>query len=194
MDTEKTDEEIITSYKEGNKEIFKDLIDRYTSPLFNFTVHLTDTENAPDIVQDVFIKIWKNINSFDITKSSFKTWVFTIAKNSIIDFWRKSRNKEGKKKILSFSDLENIDDDYSFSENIKDETPLPDKILEKLENSTLLNEAIDKITENNKTILILHYQEEMTFDEIGKILNKPLNTVKSHHRRAIIELRKLLDA
>ena len=186
-----TDEEIIILYKNGNKEVFKDLIDKYTSPIYNFTVRLTDKNNAPDIVQDIFIKVWKNLHRFDTEKASFKTWLFAIAKNTITDFWR-------KKKILSFSDLpthaggENYENDYSFSEKILDENLLPDEVLQKIQDSELLNKLLDKLPINYKTVLILHYQEEMTFDEIGKILDKPLNTVKSHHQRAILELRKML--
>jgi RNA polymerase sigma-70 factor (ECF subfamily) len=186
-----TDEEIIISYKNGEKEAFKNLIDKYTSPLYNFTVRLTDKNNAPDIVQEIFIKVWKNLHRFDTAKASFKTWLFTIAKNTITDFLR-------KKKILSFSDLpartggENYDDDYSFSETIRDENLLPNEALQKLQDSELLNKLLDKLPINYKTVLILHYQEEMTFLEIGKILDKPLNTVKSHHQRAILELRKML--
>ena len=192
MFSERTDEEIIILYKEGNKEVFKELIDKYTTPLFNFTARLTDKDNAHDIVQDVFIKIWKKLNSFDTSKSSFKTWIFTVTKNSIIDFWRKNKIPGGLKKILSFSDLEKNNDDYSFSENIKDESILPDKALQKVEDKEFLNKSIDKLPENYKTVLILHYQEEMTFMEIGEILNKPLNTVKSYHQRAVAELRKTI--
>jgi RNA polymerase sigma-70 factor, ECF subfamily len=193
MAFENTDEEIINQYKGGNKEAFKELINKYTSPLYNFTVRLTDKENAPDIVQDVFIKIWKKLNYFDVSKSSFKTWIFAVAKNTIIDFWRKSKDKDGKKKILSFSDLESKDNDYSFPENIKDDNLLPDQVLQKLQDKELLNKSIDKLPENFKTVLVLHYQEEMTFEEIGKILGKPQNTVKSYHQRAIMELRKILS-
>ncbi|MEI8174747.1 MAG: sigma-70 family RNA polymerase sigma factor [bacterium] len=192
MAFEKPDEEIINLYKGGNKEVFKELIDKYTSPLYNFTVRLTDKENAPDIIQDVFIKIWKNINSFDIEKSSFKTWLFTIAQNTIVDFWRKSKDVEGKKKILSFSDLEDKNNDYVFSENIQDESLLPDEALQKLQDKELLNKLIDKLPQSYKTVLILHYQEDITFLEIGKILGKPQNTVKSYHHRAIIKLREMI--
>jgi RNA polymerase sigma-70 factor (ECF subfamily) len=182
----KNDEEIIALYKNGEEEVFKDLIDKYTSPLYNFAVHLAGRENAPDIVQEVFIKVWKYLHKFDSSKASFKTWIFTIAKNTTTDFLRKRKN-------ILFSNIEKNDEDNSFSENIPDTELIPDEALQKLQDSDLLNKLLDKLSIHYKEILILHYQEDMTFDEIGKVLNKPLNTVKSQHRRAIIELRKMLD-
>ena len=91
MSFDKNDEERITLYKSGNEEVFRELINKYTSPLFNFTARLTDKNNASDIVQETFIKVWKNINKFDINKASFKTWIFTVAKNTATDFLRKKR-------------------------------------------------------------------------------------------------------
>ena len=85
------------------------------------------------------------------------------------------------------------DNENSFAENIPDKDLLPDEALQKLEDSQFLNEILEKIRPDYREILVLHYQEEMTFAEIGKILTKPLNTVKSQHRRAILELRKMLD-
>ncbi len=185
MSVDQTDEEIIILYKNGNKEVFKEIVTRYTSPLYNFTAHLVGENNASDIVQDVFIKAWKHINSFDSSRSSFKTWIFTITKNTITDFFR-------KKKTLNFSDLENDDDVISFSENIPDESPLPDEVLQKFEDMELLNNVLKTLSPEYQTILVLHYQEEMTFDEIGKVLNKPLNTVKSYHRRAMLKLKTMI--
>ncbi len=186
MSFNETDEEIIALYKNGEEEVFKDLINRYISPIFNFAAHLTDRSNASDIVQEIFIKVWKNLHNFDSSKASFKTWIFAIAKNTTIDFLR-------KKKSLSFSDIEKDNEDDSFSESIPDQGLIPDEALQKLQDSDLLNKLLDKLPVYYKTILVLHYQEDMTFDEIGKILNKSLNTVKSQHRRAIIELRKMLS-
>ena len=59
-----SDEEIIISYKNGNLSALKDLIDRYTSNIYNYTARLTNKNDAPDIVQEIFIKVWKNINNF----------------------------------------------------------------------------------------------------------------------------------
>lgn len=182
---QKTDEEIIELYQGGVDEIFKELIEKYTPLIFNFIAHIIGRKETPDIVQEVFIKVWKNLKKFDPKKASFKTWIFTIAKNSAIDYLKKRKN-------ILFSDLEN-EENPNFSENIQDEELLPDQSIQRLEDSHLLNKLLNELPLLNRTILILHYQEEMTFEEIGKILNKPQNTVKSYHHRAILELRKKLS-
>ncbi|MFA5936606.1 MAG: RNA polymerase sigma factor [Candidatus Paceibacterota bacterium] len=181
-----TDQELIDSFiLHNDRDSLKELILKYTPQIYNFTRHFVGVNEADDITQDVFIKVWKNLRKFDSEKASFKTWIFTIAKNTATDFLR-------KRKSILFSDIQINEEDESFSENIPDENLLPDEALQKLQDSILLNKILEKLPIHYKTILILHYQEEMTFDEIGKILNKPLNTVKSYHHRAILELRKML--
>src|ERR1035437_5744033 len=183
---QKTDEELINLFNTGNQEVFEYLVNKYTSPLYNFTARLTGKNNADDLVQEIFLKIWKNTKSFNPQKASFKTWVFTIAKNTTTDFLR-------KKKSFSFSDLENNINDGSFYEQIPSDDLLPDEDMQKLEDKELLDNLLNQLRPNYKEVLVLHYQEEMTFDEIGKILSRPLNTVKSFHRRALIELRNMLN-
>jgi RNA polymerase sigma-70 factor, ECF subfamily len=180
-----TDNELIELYKNGNDEAFKKIIEKYSSSIYNFVAHIVGKDTTPDIVQEVFIKTWKNINRFNISKAGFKTWIFTITKNATTDFLR-------RRKQLNFSDIEENTNDYDFSENIADENLLPDQALQKLQDSMFLNDLLEKLTLEYKTVLILHYQEEMTFDEIGKILNKSTNTIKSHHRRAILKLRSMI--
>jgi RNA polymerase sigma-70 factor (ECF subfamily) len=194
MADNKTDEEIIISYKNGDREAFKSLINRYATPLYNFVIRMTNRNDAPDIVQEIFIKVWKNIEHFNPLKAGFKTWIFTIARNATIDFLR-------KKKSLLFSDMpvrrgrekDNDEDINYFTENIPSEDLLPDEALQKLQDKKILNDILKKLSQSYREVLVLHYQEEMTFEEIGKILDKPLNTVKSQHRRAILELRKMLE-
>jgi len=184
MPTDKTDEEIVALYKAGNKKMFEELVKRYTPPLYNYIARLIGKENASDVVQEVFIKTWKNIKNFKPLKASFKTWIFAIAKNAVTDFLR-------KKKHLNFSDLEK-EGGYSLCESIPGENLLPDEILQKLQDSSLLDKLLNQLPPQYKTILVLYYQEDMTFDEIGKILNRPLNTIKSYHRRAILRLREII--
>ncbi|HWA32077.1 MAG TPA: RNA polymerase sigma factor [Candidatus Paceibacterota bacterium] len=185
MSFRETDEELARQYKEGEKGAFKLLVERYTPLLYNYAARFVGRDNAEDMVQDIFIKAWRNIGRFDPDKASWKTWIFTISRNRVTDFLR-------KKKTISFSDLENPNEDITFSENIPGEDNLPSAELEKLEDKELLEELLQKLRPNYREVLVLHYQEDMTFEEIGKVLGKPLNTVKSDHFRAIRELRKML--
>ena len=180
---EHTDEDLVALYLLGKEEVFKDIVERYTSILYNFTVRFVGGSNTQDILQDVFIKVWKNLKRFDKSKSSFKTWIFTITRNTITDYLR-------KKKSINFSDLGNLED--SFIADIPDNVILPDKIIEKLEDAESLNRFLKKLPMSYQAVLVLYYQEEMTFAEIGESLGKPLNTVKSYHYRAIELLRKMI--
>ena len=184
MNTPILDNKLVQAYLADDEHAFKLLIDRYTPLIYNFTARLAGREHASDIVQEVFIKVWKNIRKFDLEKASFKTWIFTIAKNTTTDVLR-------KKKEIDFSDLD-IDDESTFADTIPDEALLPDKVLEKLEDNKLLNHLLDQLPVTYKSVLVLHYQEEMTFEEIGTILGKSANTVKSQHRRALVQLRKMV--
>jgi RNA polymerase sigma-70 factor, ECF subfamily len=181
---EKNDEELIKEYIEGNDDSFKLLVDKYTPSIFNYSARFVGIDYAKDIIQDVFIKSWKNIRKFDDNKASFKTWLFTITRNTITDYLR-------KKKMITFSSLDKEEESYEF--NIVDDVILPDEALMKLEDKELLNNTLNKIPSNYREVLILYYQEEMTFNEIGQLLNKPLNTVKSYHYRALVMLREILS-
>ncbi|MFA6514922.1 MAG: sigma-70 family RNA polymerase sigma factor [Candidatus Paceibacterota bacterium] len=180
---ENSDELKIKEYLLGNEEVFKELVYKYTPSIFNFSARFVGVDYANDIVQDVFIKVWKNIKKFDYNKASFKTWIFTIARNTVTDYLR-------KKKMINFSALDK--EEESFADNIEDDVVLPDEALIKLEDKEFLNKLLDEIPTNYKEVLVLYYQEDMTFKEIGELLGKPLNTVKSHHHRALTILREML--
>jgi len=174
-------EDLIKEYISGDQDAFKKLIDKYMPSIYNFSVRFVGVENAKDTTQDVFLKVWRNIKKFDGKKASFKTWIFTIARNTITDYLR-------KKKSVVFSSLDN--EEENFESNIEDEVILVDEALIKLEDKEFLNNLLDELPINYREVLVLYYQEDMTFNEIGKLLGKPLNTVKSYHRRALILLKE----
>lgn len=170
---------LIKKYLDGEENSLKMLIDKHTSSIYNFSKRFTDSSCAEDITQDVFIKVWKNIDKFNFEKSQFKTWLFTIARNTITDYLR-------KKKYIAFS---NLDGEESFVDSIEDENILPDEVLQRFQDKELLLGKIEELPDNYKTVLTLYYVEDMTFKDIGEVLNKPLNTVKSYHYRALSLLR-----
>ena len=91
-----SDEHLVSKYLSGEKEALEILIRRYLKPVYGFVYKYTGgVSETEDISQDVFIKVWKNLKKFDQVKN-FKTWLFTIAKNTTLDFLR-------KKKMIPFS-------------------------------------------------------------------------------------------
>lgn len=167
---------------------FNYIVKAFLKPLYNFVSRLVGRgEEAEDVVQEIFVKIWKNLPKFEGEISpenrAFKTWVFKIARNASIDYLR-------KKKAIKFSDLDG--ENESFESSIEDLEPLPDEVFSRKEIKKELEEAMSRIRPDFREIVILHYQEEMTFEEIGSVLGRPMNTVKSQYRRALEAMRKEL--
>lgn len=167
--------------KDIDDKSFEDMVVEYTPLLFNFLGKIAGRENASDLTQETFIKIWKNLRKFDPKKASLKTWIYTIARNTAMDFLK-------KKKAVVFSELSEYENERV--ENIIEDSPLPDEMFETKENRELLKNLLENLPANYKMIILLYYEEELTFEEIAKIMNKPLNTIKSWKRRAILELKK----
>ena len=95
-----------------------------------------------------------------------------------------------KRKDVAFSSFTNEDGDNVLLETLADEEPLPDALVEKAQDAQALAELLTTLTYPQREILILHYTNGLTFEEIGQVLGEPLNTVKSRHRRAVMALRE----
>ncbi|OGF21386.1 hypothetical protein A2316_03625 [Candidatus Falkowbacteria bacterium RIFOXYB2_FULL_38_15] len=181
------DEQLLESYLNGEKEALDLLIKRYLKPIFGFVFsYIKNSEDAEEITQDAFFKAWKNLKKFDKEKS-FKTWLFSIAKNTALDFLK-------KKKPLLFSAIEKDEKENSIIGEIPEPSPLPDEILNRADLTSELNLAMDKLSPKYREVIFLYYKEQFNFREISELLNEPLDTIKSRHRRAIIDLREILDA
>jgi RNA polymerase sigma-70 factor (ECF subfamily) len=176
--SEQTDENLIQKHIEGDKEAFVSLANRYLKPIFNFTYRLTgNRHDAEDITQEVFVKIWKNAKQFRPEKK-FKTWIFAIAKNACLDFFK-------KKRTVSLDTL---------GKTLRDDSPLPAEGIDKSTKAKALQIALEKLPENYKIILLLHFNEDLTFREIAEIMEEPLNTIKSRHLRALKMIKKGMPA
>lgn len=182
----KTDEQLISDYLEGDEKALSVLVDRYLADAYNFAFQLThDSQASEDVVQESFIKAWKNIRGWK-RGSSFKTWLFTITKNTAIDWLR-------RKKELPFSSFENNQGQNLLTENLADAGPLPDELIARAEDVNFVQKLLNEINPLYRDVLTLKYGDDLTFEEIGKILKRPLHTVKSQHRRAIIAIRRSIE-
>lgn len=170
-----TDEQLVFNYLKGDEKSLETLIKRYLKPIYSFAFRfIGNRQEAEDITQEIFVKVWQNLKKFD-KKKSFKNWIFTIAKNTCLD-WQK------KKKTLPL--FETIKNSISFSiEN-----------LEKKEVIFNFQKAVENLSPKYRQILLLRYNDDLTFRQIAEILKESINTLKSRHRRAINLLKKFLSS
>jgi RNA polymerase sigma-70 factor, ECF subfamily len=169
------------------------LINRYLRSVYGFVYRYAgNTQDAEDIAQEVFVKVWRNFHKFNPKKGKLKTWIFTIAKNTALDFLRKSRAASGGKRSTPLSQFENEEGHNPILDSLEDIELLPNELFEQRELGEMLSHAMEEISPAYRMVLFLHYNDGFTFQEIAEILEEPLNTVKSRNRRGLLMLRKYL--
>jgi len=179
------DAELIANYLAGDEKSLEVLYDRYLKPIYSFAYrYVGGGQDAEDVTQEVFVKVWRNLRKFDQQKS-FKTWIFSIAKNTAIDFLK-------KKKAIPFSEFENEEGENMLTEKLADTSPLPQELLERTGMVQMLNSAMDKLSPKYRMVLFLRYNDHFNFREIAESLGEPLYTITSRHRRALVQLKKIL--
>lgn len=182
-----TDTELVERHLKGDIRAFNVLLTRYTGPLYRFVLRLCgETNVAEDLVQETCFKAWRKLSSFQAERS-FKSWIFTIARNTTFDYLK-------KKKAIPFSTIDQQSQiEEPFQDGIEDERPLPPELLERSDRAQVLEHALRELPEKTRTILLLHEGEDLTFQEIAETVKEPLNTVKSRYRRAILSLRTSVE-
>lgn len=175
----------------GDQSAFEALVCRYELALYNFVKrYLEDQEQAGDIVQFVFLQLYKFLprlqgNLFSARSNApLKSWLFRVAVN-------RCRQEQREKQLLYFSALEVIadDDTVTIEQSLADPMPLPEEVAEQHELQENLYAAIEALPIHSRSVVLLRYTEGLSFNEIGQRLNMPLNTVKSHFHRARLRLR-----
>ena len=171
--TKYTEAELVTLLKQRQQGAFSYLYDNYSGSLYSVVLSvITDRELANDVLQEVFVKIWRQIETYDATKGRLFTWMMNIARNASIDTLRsKGYQNSQQNRELTETVYESVG---SVSTNT-------DKIgLQKL---------VYKLKQEYKVLVELAYFQGYTQDEISKLLDIPLGTVKTRLRAALIQLR-----
>ena len=184
---ESTDSQLIADALRGNDTAFATLLNRHLSGVYKFAYrYVRNADDAEDIAQEAFVRVWKNLKKFDQAKN-FKTWLFTIAKNAALDIIK-------KKRPLLFSQLEREEESLDMVLAPYLAGPeLPDVIFERALLKAELAEALNALPAGYRTVLAMRYHDHLKFREIAESLNEPIDTVKSKHRRGLILLKKVVD-
>lgn len=182
-----TDTEMIKRCKDGDREAFNALMEKYQNIMFGMAYSLlSDYQDAEDAVQETFIKAYKSISSFK-GDSAFTTWLYVICRNSCNDILRKRQ----KHSVVTSIDAD--DDDGGPVKEIKSDAPSPEDVVELNETQALVRDAINSLKPEYKEVLVLSDIQQMSYDEVSAILKIPNGTVKSRLNRARNALRKKLS-
>jgi RNA polymerase sigma-70 factor (ECF subfamily) len=180
------DAKLIHRALRGDQFAYKQLMKKYHDPIFNVVYRIVhDKQQVEDLTQETFVKAFASLKNFN-EEYAFSTWLYKIATNSSIDYIR-------KKKLNTFSIDKPIameESDYSFE--LPDTTYQPDKNIIQKQQSKLIENAIEKLPEKYKRVIILRHSEERDYAEIAKMLKLPIGTVKAHIFRARELLNKYL--
>ncbi len=172
----------------GNTDAFEELIKNYEKIVYNIAYKmLNNSEDAKDISQEVFIKIYRNLSKFD-GKSLFSTWVYRITMNTCIDELRKRKGKE----VYSMDeDIEK--EESSIKKQFVDEKGTPEDFYISREKQQEIINSINMLKDEHKQIIILRDINGFEYTQIAQILGISLGTVKSRIARARIQLKNLIS-
>ncbi|MEX2154313.1 MAG: sigma-70 family RNA polymerase sigma factor [Gemmatimonadaceae bacterium] len=177
---ESDDSAVVTAYLAGEERAFQELVERYQTRLLNFIYRtIGDRDRAEDLVQEVFIRVYRHLHRFDRSKK-FSTWVYTIASNLAKNELRnRSRNP-----LVLFQTLQGSSDDEDRPIQFEDTTARPDDLYRKRHLRELVEQTVAQLPEHHRQVFVLRELEGKSYEEIADITACNLGTVKSRLNRA----------
>ncbi len=169
---------LILLAKNGDSEAFGEVYTTYYTPLFRYIMtRIKNKQEAEDMAQTVFMKIWKAIPSWDSSHTSPLAFFFTVARNTMIDYFRKNAHREivSDEVVSQFAEENGSTDEESTSRELRE----------------VLSSAVAKLSDEQQEIIRLYYTNDLTYKEIASITGKREDAIRQAHSRAIKQLREL---
>ncbi len=174
------DTAVVRSFLAGEERAFSELVERYQTRLLNFIYRtIGDRERAEDLVQEVFIRVYRHIHRFDTSKK-ISTWIYTIASNLAKNELRnRSRNP-----LILFQTISGNHDEDERPLQFEDPSSRPDDLFQRRHLRALVEETVAQLPEHHRQVFVLREIEGKSYEEIADITQCNLGTVKSRLNRA----------
>ncbi|MCL5005288.1 MAG: sigma-70 family RNA polymerase sigma factor [Acidobacteria bacterium] len=182
---------LVAELKAGSEEAFRYLLAVYQNPVFNLICHMVgDQADAPDVLQDVFLKVLRGIHQFN-GKSSLKTWIYRIAVHEVLNH-RRSWGRRVSHELFSVDDASSQPKVQAVMRGKDRETPY--RVYEQAERQAEVNRALASLAQPYRTVVVLREIEDLSYEEIAQVLGVAEGTVKSRLRRGRELLKRKLAA
>jgi RNA polymerase sigma-70 factor (ECF subfamily) len=176
----------------GDPQAWQQLVTSQHRRIYAICYRFTgSSSDAEDLTQDVFLKLYKNLGSYDTSKGSFNTWITTLARNLLVDHFRRTRLERASDSLDASYDGE--DDSPTMADRLADSRPSQEQHVAGLELKARVQHALQQLSPELREAVILRDLEDMDYKEIAVVLKIPEGTVKSRISRGRGELARLLQ-
>ena len=178
------DQELLNRCLAGEDYAWEALLRNYTRKIYNLCYRFTGrVEEAEDVTQEVFIKVFQTLKSYDAAQGSFSTWLNRVARNHLVDHYRRTRKERA---------TSSLEDELPRAEENSSPHMEPTGQLESRERREILQLALDKLSPDLREAVILRDLHDLDYEEIAMVLKVPQGTVKSRINRGRMELGRVL--
>ncbi len=183
------DAALVDDLRSGDQAALETLYDRYADRVYGLAARILDRASAEDIVQEAFVKLWQRPDGFDPHRGSFASWFLRVAHNLAVD--RKRRQRRQRQHQVDPSTTERLD---GLLEGASYPEANPHQQLERGARQAHLHDALSRVTDEQRHVLMLAYFDGLTHQQIADHLEIPLGTVKTRARSGLRKLRECLHA
>ncbi|HUK43405.1 MAG TPA: sigma-70 family RNA polymerase sigma factor [Candidatus Bathyarchaeia archaeon] len=176
----------------GDAAAWQEIVQQYHRRIYNICYRFSGSaDDASDLAQEVFIKMYRTLSTYDTSRASFMTWVTTVTRNLLVDHFRKGKYD----RITDSLDATpgNQEDGLTLAEQLEDRTASPEARVRSQETQRLVHEALKRLSPELREAVILRDLQDLDYKDIAKVLNVPEGTVKSRINRGRTELARLLQ-
>lgn len=178
------DSELLKRCLAGDDSAWEALLRVYTRKIYNFCYRFTGrSDEAEDVAQEVFIKVFQTLRSYDAAQGSFSTWLHRVARNHLVDHYRRTK----KDRVTS-----SIDEDATLLEDTPSHEIGPTGHVEARERKELLQRGLDQLSPDLREAVVLRDLHDLDYMEVAQVLGVPEGTVKSRINRGRLELGRIL--
>ncbi|WP_028610545.1 RNA polymerase sigma factor [Paenibacillus harenae] len=179
-----TDSQLIREIKDGNVELYSELMRRYQRKILAFIYHMLKSSKlellAEDLCSETFYKAYRSLHSFRELDASFSTWLYTIARNTVLSELRKQKTAHMSLDESGFEPVAALD-------------AAPEQLVLRNERMAMVREAINNLPEKQRSALILREYDQLDYQEIANILGQTVSSVKSLLFRARASVKSQLE-